>query len=158
MSSTSLASVFRELFSAPCKAATDCEQDYRNIWADWLKFKKNLLTDAAGNLLPGVSLDKLIETAPIVALDGVIEVGITMRIASVSERNASLSGGLALGPVYASGGYGFMNRTSEESMFQASTRYTITNNNKDLKTYLANSSIDLAKPDSLTKAIEFLQK
>lgn len=157
MSTTSLTNVFRELFVAPLSAATTTEEDYRRIWADWLDQQLKLLSDDSGKLKPGVDLNKLLETAPVVNLDSVIEVGITMRIASVKEFDANLQVGLSLGPIYGSGGFGFVNRTSQESVFQASTRYTISNFERNLGKYLKDRNIVLAKPDDMQTAIDILR-
>jgi hypothetical protein len=158
MSTTSLTNVFRELFVAPLAAATTTEEDYRRIWGDWLDRQLKLLSDENGELKPGVDLGRLLESAPVVNLDGVIEVGITMRIASVKEFNAALQIGLSVGPIYGSGGFGFVNRTSQESVFQASTRYTISNFERNLKKYLEDRNITLAKPEDMKTAIEILRK
>jgi hypothetical protein len=158
MGTTSLTNVFRELFVAPLSAATTTEEDYRRIWANWLDQQLKLLSDDSGELKPGVDLKKLLETAPVINLDGVIEVGITMRIASVKEFDATLQVGLSLGPIYGSGGFGFVNRTSQESVFQASTRYTISNFDRNLKKYLEDRNITLANPDEMKTAIEILKK
>jgi hypothetical protein len=157
MTTTSLTNVFRELFAAPMNAVTKTEEDYRRIWARWLEQKLALLTDKNGKLRKGVDLTKMLDNAPVVSLDGVIEVGITMRIASVSEFNAEVEAGLGIGPIHASGGFGFVNRSSQESIFQASTRYTISNFNRDLKKYLEDSKIPVTNPDEVKKAIEILK-
>ena len=81
-----------------------------------------------------------------------------MRIAAVSEFNTSTNVGLSVGPIYASGGFGFVNRTSQESVFQASTRVALSNFEKNLKTYLENKGIQVTSVEELRSAIEFLQK
>ena len=158
MSTTSLTNVFRELFVAPLNAVTQTEEDYRRIWAHWLEQQLQLLTLENGELRPGVELSTLLDNAPIVNLDGVIEVGITMRIASVREYDASIEAGLAIGPIHASGGFGFVNRSSQESVFQASTRYTISNFDRNLKRYLEDRNIPVAKLDDVKTAIDVLKK
>jgi len=158
MSTTSLTNVFRELFVAPLSAVTQTEQDYRRIWAQWLEQQLRLLTEENGQLRPGVELAKMMDNAPTVNLDGVIEVGITMRIASVREYDASIEAGLAVGPIHASGGFGFMNRSSQESVFQASTRYTISNFDRNLKKYLEERNIPVARLEDVKTAIEILKK
>ena len=158
MSTTSLQNVFRELFVAPLSAACKTEEDYRRIWADWLERQLKLLSDEQGNLLPEVNVSHLIDIAPVINLDGTIEVGITMRISSAQEFNAELGVGLSVGPIYASGGFGFVNRTAQESVFQASARYALSNFDRNLRKYLEDRSITVTKPDELTKAIEMLRK
>lgn len=158
MSTTSLISVFRELFVAPLNAAASTEEDYRQIWANWLEQQLKLLTDAEGQLKPGVEMDKILDLAPAIHLDGVIEVGITMRIASVKEYNASVDVGLSLGPIYGSGGFGFVNRSSQESIFQASTRFAMSNFERNLRKYLKDRNIQLASAEDLTQAVATLRK
>ena len=158
MTTTSLTSVFRELFVAPLSAATSTEEDYRRIWADWLEQQKQLLSNDDGQLPSELDLEKILDLAPTVSLDGVIEVGITMRIASVKEYDVSLQTGLSLGPIYGSGGFGFVNRSSQESVFQASTRYTLSNFDRDLKKYLQDRNIQLTKPGDLENAVKMLRK
>ena len=158
MSTTSLTNVFRELFVAPLSAVTQTEADYRRIWAQWLEQQLRLLTEENGELRPGVELAKMMDSAPKVNLDGVIEVGITMRIASVREYDASIEAGLAIGPIHASGGFGFVNRSSQESVFQASTRYTISNFDRNLKKYLEERNIPVTKLEDVKTAIEVLKK
>lgn len=133
MSEASISTVFQDLFQAPLKAVTDAEARYRAIWADWIQMQYDLAFDKTKNdWRAGVDFSKVMQTAPVISLDGVIEVGITMRIASVREISANLNIGISVGPIYASGGFGFMNRTTQESVFQASTRFTLSNQNKDL--------------------------
>jgi hypothetical protein len=79
-----------------------------------------------------------------------------MRIASVREFNADVKAGLSVGPVYASGGFGFVNRTSQESIFQASTRFTLSNQNKDLTKYLQDRNIPFTSPSEVNNAIKIL--
>ena len=157
MSTTSLTNVFRELFVAPLNAVTRTESDYRQIWASWLEDQLNLLATPDGKLREGVDLEKVLDKAPIINLDGVVEVGITMRIASVQEFSASADVGLAVGPIYGSGGFGFMNRTTQESIFQASTRYTLSNHEKNLKQYLKDRNIPVTDPNEVRGAIDILK-
>lgn len=157
MSTTSLTHVFRELFAAPLDAVTQSEADYRRIWADWLEGQLKLVSDKNGKLKPGVDLAKLLDTAPIISLDGAIDVAITMRIASVNEFSVKGEGGMGVGPVYASGGFGFSNRSSQESLFQASTRYTMSNTNQNLKSYLTERNIPIANASDVNNAVALLR-
>jgi hypothetical protein len=135
------------------------EEDYRRIWADWIERQLEMLRDSEDRtkLRDGVGLESILKTAPVISLDGVIEVGITMRIASVQEFTAEARVGLAVGPIYGSGGFGFVNRTSQESVFQASTRYVISNFARDLQTYLSDRNIPVASVKDVENAIAFLR-
>lgn len=166
MSSASISSVFRELFQAPLRALTDAEEDYRRIWADWLEVQFRFLSiekkEGARSVRvwkDGVDFEKVVrEHAPVVALNGAVDVGITMRIASVKEFNGNVGFGVALGPVYASGGFGFTGRSSKESLFQASTQFTVSNQPGDLSEYLSNRNVTLAEPSDVESAVKFLRQ
>lgn len=157
MSSTSITNVLNQLFTAPINAVTMAEREYRKTWANWLEFQLNLLKDS--NIpITTERLTKILEVAPVVGLDGIIEAGITMRITEVRTDEGGFSGGLQLGPIHASGRFGFSNKTSQESVFQASTKYTISNQETNLKEYLATRDIAPVDEEKLVKAIEFLRK
>jgi len=157
MSSTSITNVLNELFTAPINAVTLAEREYRKTWANWLDFQLKLLK-TTGVEITTERLTKILEIAPVVGLDGIIEVGITMRIAEVNSKEGGFSAGLQLGPIHATGRFGFSNQSSQESVFQASTRYTISNQQTNLKEYLSSRDIEPADEAELVKAIEFLKK
>ncbi len=157
MSSTSITRVLNELFTAPINAVTLAEREYRKTWANWLEFQFKLLKESGTAITPEL-LAKILDIAPVVGLDGVIEAGITMRIAEVNSKEGGFSAGLQLGPIHASGRFGFSNQSSQESIFQASTRYTISNQETNLKEYLSNRDIEPANEEQLVKAIAFLKK
>src|SRR5262245_7265717 len=116
LSTLPIRSVFRDLFSAPLDAAVDAETDYRQAWADWLMDLMRVVTGPDGNLREGVDIMKLIESmAPVVAINGVIDVAITMRIAEARDSAVRLDGGLRLGPVFLSGGFSENKSTNSES-------------------------------------------
>lgn len=159
MSAASISAVLTDLFSAPLKAVVDAESKYRQIWADWMAFQMTLLTKEDGKTLrDGVNLADVLRTAPAVSLDGVIDLAITMRIASVKELSAGLDVSVGVGPVYASGNFGFMSRTTEESTFQAQAKFTLSNTQKNLATLLEQYKLTPTDPATLTKAVEELGK
>lgn len=157
MSSTSITKVLNELFTAPINAVTSAEAEYRKTWAKWLNSQLTLLKDS-GVAITSERLEKILDIAPVVGLDGVIEAGITMRIAEVRSSEGGLSAGLQLGPIHATGRFGFSNQSTQESVFQASTRYTISNQETNLKEYLANRGIEPTDESGLLNAIKFLGK
>ena len=157
METATLSSVLGELYTAPLDAAIRAEREYRRIWASWLTFKKSLVTDTNGALLPGINLSELLNTAPVVTVDGKVEVAITMRIASVKQVEVGVQGGLSLGPIYASGSFGFLNRSSAESTLQASTSVVLSNANRNLVEYLGDHQVKVTDPATLDKAIKFLE-
>jgi hypothetical protein len=159
MSATSITNVMTELFSAPLEAAVKAETQYRRIWADWMTYQLALATKEDGKeLRDGVDLEELLKTAPVVSVDGTVELAITMRIAGVREFSGGLGVGLAIGPVYASGNFGFMSRTTEESVFQAQAKFTLSNTGKSLTGYLDQLKLTPAKPDEVVNAISELGK
>ncbi len=127
------------LFSAPLEAVVDAEARYRQIWSKWIKDQMLFLgiTDAT----KGDVLLKVLDTAPVVTLDGKVETALTMRIASVSEHKGGLSAGLQVGPIFASGSYSMMKRSAEESVFQASTQFVISNQGSNLVDYLKSKGL-----------------
>jgi len=145
-----------ELFSAPLDAAVNAEAAYRRIWTKWLQDQLPLVTvpvdpnnpTGARKFRDGFNVEKWLNSAPAVNIDGVINLAITMRIAGVREISGGVGAGLTLGPIYGSGSFGFVNRTSEESVFQANARFTLTNMNKDLSGLLEQCKLDPPKADS----------
>lgn len=153
MSTTaSLSSVLSGLFTAPLNAATQAEADYRTIWAEWLE-KKLAKFDEADRA--NVTFDQLFTECPVVDVSGRVDLSLSMRIASVSEKGGQAGAGLQLGPVHAGGSFNFMSRESEESLFRAAASFTVTNTGGDLRKLLedANISMDDGKVD---EAIKFL--
>ncbi len=148
-----------KLFYAPLDAAVKAEKQYCRIWADWMTFQLALATEEDGKTLrSGVDLTALLKTAPAVSMDGVIELAITMRVAGVKETQGGLGIGLSIGPIYASGGFGFMSKTTEESIFQAHARFTLSNTGKNLTGYLGQYKLPVTKPEDVTSAIKELGK
>lgn len=57
MSSASIIhSVITDLFNAPIQAAVKADAAYYKAWAKWLAFKKTLMFDDQGNVLPGLDI------------------------------------------------------------------------------------------------------
>lgn len=157
MSTTSITNVMTELFYAPLEAAVQAEKQYRRIWADWMTFQLALATEDDGKTLrSGVDPKALLKTAPAVSMDGVIELAITMRVAGVKETRGKIGAGLSIGPIYTSGGFGFMSRTTEESVFQAHARFTLSNTGKNLTDYLEQYKLPVTRPEDVNSAIKEL--
>ena len=149
MSDASLTSVLSEIYTAPLQAAVDAELQYRRIWADWLRLKQRLAPADA-------DWSELSKTAPVVKVDARIEIAITMRISSAKEFKAGISAGLVLGPIHASGTFGFVGRSAQESVLQASTSVVLSNNDKDLSGFLAENNIKLAEASDVDSVVERL--
>ncbi|MDX8392405.1 MAG: hypothetical protein R8K53_07550 [Mariprofundaceae bacterium] len=157
MSNASISSVIGDLFNAPLQAAVKADAEYMRIWAKWLEFKKPLFLDGKGKPLPGVDISKMLETAPVVNLNGKIDLAITMRITDVKETNASLSGGLSVGPVFASGSFGFHSESTQESLFQAAASFLMSNQKKSLPNFLSDHNLTLTDGDSVTNIVNKLE-
>jgi len=167
MSTASITNVIEQLFSAPLNAATNAEKNYRKIWLDWIDHKVKLLEKVSGNtktegtkkVLKPEIIANMFNQAPIVSLEGTIDIGITMRISSVKESGGEVSAGIQVGPVHAGGKFSFMNQKSEESMFQAATSFALGNTDKvDLKTYLENMGLDTSSANALADARKILSE
>ncbi|WP_019617197.1 hypothetical protein [Psychromonas ossibalaenae] len=154
MSSTSINSVITELFNAPLQAAVKADAEYLKIWAQWLTFKKSLMFNKDNGMpIEGIDIDEVLKTAPIVELNGNIDLAITMRIAEVKETNGSLSGGLSVGPIYASGTYGISKQSTHESLFQAASTFVLSNQKKDLADYLNKHSLTIATASDVDNVV-----
>jgi len=158
MSTTSLTSVLRELFAAPLDAATQAEANYRQIWAAWLSDLKNLVVDESGEVKSGVNLPEMIKTlSPTIALDGKVDLAVTMRVASVQEKSGTFQAGLSLAPIFASGSFSSSATQTEESVLKASTSFVLSNTNRDLSTFLDKNKLTPTDVKELDNAIKFLK-
>ncbi len=156
MSSASINSVITDLFNAPLQAAVKADAEYLRIWAKWLTFKKQLMFNEDGTPIDGIDINEILKTAPIVELNGNIDLAITMRIAEVKETDASFSGGLTVGPIYAGGTYGMSKETTQESLFQASGSFVLSNQKKDLAGYLGKHSLSIATANDVDNVVKKL--
>jgi hypothetical protein len=152
MSTASIRDVMTELFTAPLEAAVAAERGYREAWAQWMKDQADLAKNNRN-----VSIPEILRDAPAVSLDGIVEMSVTMRIASVRQREGSVGLGVGLGPVHATGSFGFISKTAEESIFQAQAKFTLSNTDRNLTAVLAKSGLAPANLDDMDNAIKLLQ-
>ncbi len=150
----SISDVFEDLFEAPLRAVTKAEAKYLKIWAEWLNIQLKLIGESTRS---PEQITSLMSRAPTVTLDGSIDVGITMRIASVKKSEGGGSIGLQVGPVHASGAFGFSKTSTQESIFQASARFALSNNNADLSQFLSSQGLTPTSVEDLTKASELIK-
>ena len=153
MPASSLESMVSTLFTAPAAAVVDAEAAYRQIWIEWLRVLTEMMKQS-----PNLNLGEHLKLAPVMKLNGYIELGLTMRVAAVSERKGSAGITLGLGPIGISGAFGFMNARTEESVMQVRAQYTMSNEEVSLQKYLGNWGLQLAAPADVAKAIEHLGK
>ena len=152
MSSASIHSVITDLFNAPLQAAVKADAEYLKIWAKWLTFKKGLMFNG-DTPIDGVDINEVLKTAPVVELNGNIDLAITMRIAEVKETSTSLSAGITVGPIYASGGYGMDKKSTQESIFQASSTFVLSNQKKDLTGFLKKHNLTIASASDVENVV-----
>lgn len=156
MSTESLERMVSTLFTAPGLAAVETEKAYRQIWINWLSGVLKLIpASGIGKEAVQTALAQHLKLAPVMKFSGRMEMGLTMRIASLSEHSGSIS--LGVGAIGVSGAFGFMGRSSEESVMQVRAEYTLTNDEVSLEKYLGNWNIPLATPDDVNSAIEKLK-
>jgi len=160
MATISISKAFSDLFSAPLSAVVEAEEAYLRMWIARLKVLQATYVEGGGDdagIKNDADLSELIDQyVPVVQLEGKIDTSLTMRIAGVKETSASISAGLALGPIHASGGFGFVSRNTHESVFQASTSFALSNKEFSLKDYLKTANLTVSTPSDLNKAIEHL--
>lgn len=155
MTTTSISTVFSELFEAPLRAATEAEARYRAVWADWISSQFRLFS-ASGTAITADVIAKVIDLAPVVKLDGFIDVAITMRIAEVKEKEAGFSGGLQLGIIQSAGKYSSYEKSAQESVFQASTRFSISNTDANLRQFLTDRGLVPTNAQELNRVVNIL--
>lgn len=160
MATTDLESVFSMLFTAPSEAVVRSEAEFRRIWVQWLRDLKKLID--ARNALPSppsvIEFNEQLELAPVMKFTARVEAGITMRVATVRQTEAKASLGLGLSILQVSGSFGFSSQDTQESVLQAKAQYAMTNTNEvTLKDYLKDFSIELAKPEDIDNAVNFLK-
>jgi hypothetical protein len=146
------------IFLAPGRAALEVEAEYRKIWDDWMERSMKRIgfdsdADDEVNEKKRKILKELLTLAPIMKINGAIEIGLTMRIASIKEGKGGIS--LGTGPIGISGGY--FKQSAEESVMSVRASFTLTNAELDLTGFLAKNGIELAKPGDVTRALELLK-
>jgi hypothetical protein len=156
MSTISISQAFTELFSAPLKSVVQAEEDYLRLWINRLQVIQKLFV-TNGKWKADVDMKTVVaQYAPAVRLEGRIDTALTLRVAGVREISANASVGLALGPVHASGGFGFVSRNTHESIFQASTSFALSNKEFSLTNYLEAAKLPLVTAADLNNAIKHL--
>ncbi len=155
MATTDMKEVFTMLFTAPAEASVEAERKYRRIWKEWLGDLSRMHEAFA---MDAQQFSDHIDIAPVLSFEAAIEVGITMRIASVREMSGGIEAGLRLSVFEASGRFGFVNRTSTESVMQARAQYQMANREITLRDYLGSFGVPLAEPDDIEGALDFMTK
>ncbi len=144
------------IMRTPIEAVTQAERDYLRIWRDRLK----AMQAAAGATPTSIDVIKAsLAFSPVMKLVGDIQVATTVRLASVRETNGKLGLTIGVGPIGINGGFGFLNRATEESIIQISATFKLTNGEVSLLDYLKDvGQLALTKPEDVAKAVEFLNR
>ena len=159
MASASITTVFSDLFKAPLDAVVEADKNYRESWVKWIKMKQELLKDQLESTDEDTkkrATEIILDTAPIVNLEGSINVAITMRISEVKKSEFGGSFGLQLAPIHANVSFNSSNQSSQESVFQASTRFAISNNSTSLRQYVVDHGLSVQDPDELETLVKKL--
>ncbi|MDI6402417.1 hypothetical protein QLX67_10460 [Balneolaceae bacterium ANBcel3] len=152
-----LSDLYKELFTSPLEAVCETEKSYRKIWAKWIKSQKPFFRKDDGSI-DAEQIRQLLNQAPVIELDGTLDVDITVRIASVQKKEGSISGGIRVGPVHSSGKYGFSNESSLESALRASTRFVISNHKADLNAFLLERNLSPTSEEDINRLIKSLEE
>src|SRR5690349_19009678 len=96
---TPMKSMIGTIFTAPAEAVLEAEERYRTIWIEWLttvkklveKRKQQLTNDPNVDAKVASMLAEQLKLAPVMKLNGRVEIGLSMRIASVSKSSGNLS-------------------------------------------------------------------
>lgn len=146
MATESLEKMISTLFTAPAKAVVEAEREYRKIWAEWLQMTAQRV--GADNV------GKQLNLAPVMKINGALDLSLSMRVTSIDQTNASLS--LGTGPITVSGGY--FRQTTEESSLSVRGCFTLTNTEVDLASYLGQMGVTIKDDASCKQAIDKLKQ
>ncbi|MBX3317938.1 MAG: hypothetical protein KF902_13870 [Phycisphaeraceae bacterium] len=149
----SFESLVGAIMRTPIEASIRAEYEYLRIWHDRLEAIKT------ANPTPE-EVKAALDFAPVMTLVGDIQIAATVRIASVRETDGKLGVNIGIGAFGVSGGFGFMNRSTEESVIQISAALKITNGESTLFDYLKNHGniTNPADPNSVANAVAFLNR
>jgi len=153
-----LTRVFTTLFTAPTDAVVKAAAVQRRIWIDWLRDVVRLVEATDDADAKKRIIREHLALAPVWRISAQVSVGVTMRVASIKRTEGGASLGLGVGPIQASGSFGFMSESSSESVLQARAQYAVTNNDRvvTLEEYLATLDVTPTDAAGLTTAIDTL--
>ncbi|WP_190808710.1 hypothetical protein [Flagellimonas sp. S3867] len=159
MASADLTTVFSELFKAPLEAVVEADKKYRESWIKWIEMKRKLLESQLKDQSKDVqkkAIDIILDTIPIINIDGSINVAITMRISEVRKKKTGVDFGLQLAPIHANISFTSSTESSQESVLQASTRFAISNNSTSLREYVQDHGLTIQSPADLDTLVKKL--
>lgn len=145
--SSTFESLVATIMSTPIVAVT---QGQRECLKDWLA-----RLNAVKSLTNFEDIKASLGQAPMMKLAGNIQIGATVRLTSMRGSNGNIGVNIGVGPVGLTGTYGFMSRSTEESVIQIAASFVLTNGESSLLDYLKNvRQLDLAKPEDVKTAID----
>lgn len=164
MSQPELVDVFEMLFNAPVTASARAERAFRGIWSQWLKDLAALLDalDEGGALSAQQKLAVIksqLSIAPVLKLEADVEVGVIMKLVTVTGVKADGTLGLGVGPFKVAGSFGFNRETSQESTLSANARYKLGNTSElSLSDMLSATGLEVTDQQSARAAAAKLEK
>jgi hypothetical protein len=158
MSQSQIEDIVGTLLTAPVKAVTYANREQMYIWRDYLKTISALI-DIESTQDEKVSLVKqYLSMAPIWKVSATVEVGITMRIASVSKSAKGGSIGLAVGLLQVAGQFSSESSTTSESVMTAKAIYALSNDKEiKLTEFMSTLGVTVTSPDQVVTAIGKLE-
>ena len=157
MATSDITKIITTLLTAPTRAVVDAASEQRSSWIYWLKDVQRLVNDAADDAQKTKIINEHLKIAPVWKLGAQISIGITMRIASIKRSEGSASIGLGIGLLQASGSFGFMTESTNESILQARAQYALSNDAEvTLSEYLSDLGVTLSSAGDVQTAIDKL--
>lgn len=155
MSSTAntFESLVGTVMRTPISAITQAEREYLQIWLSRLRAVQQL------NLGSTDQIKAFLDFAPVMKLTGDVQVAATVRLTSVRQSTGGIELTIGTGPIGIGGSFGFLNRSSEESVIQISANFKLTNGETSLLDYLRSTGqLEIARPSDVSDAIAHLEK
>ncbi len=157
MATSDITKIITTLLTAPTEAVVQAATVQRKCWIDWLKDVQRLVKDSVDEVQKKKIIDEHMKIAPIWKLGAQVSVGITMRVASIERSEGSASLGLGIGLLQASGSFGFMQESTNESILQARAQYALSNDTEiTLSEYLSDLGVTLSSAADVQTAIDKL--
>jgi len=158
MSTYQIENIVSTLLSAPVKAATYANKEQLQIWRDYLETVQKLTSQLEG----GAKLETIqhyINMAPAWKVAANLDIGITMRIASITKTTAGGSLSLTLGLLQSAGQFSTESTTTSESVLTAKAHYVLTNDTEvKLAEFLKSLGVSPTQPEQLQTAVAQLSK
>ncbi len=151
-----ISAMITTLLTAPSIATIDSMKAQRIIWKQWLEDINALVKKADINAQQQI-IDKHLDIAPTWKMTAQISLSLSMRVASINRKDGKFVLGLGIGPVQASGEFGFMSQSTSEGSMHASVKYNLTNDNEiTLRNYMDTLGVTKIVPENIEDSIKKL--